>query len=129
MKVPNGTALAGLLMFLTFSVMVAQRGETPDRTPGSKIVPHEVNQVAQPPSDHLVAIVGATLLDGTGAQPLVYAAVVVQGDKIVAAGPRIVVKIPAAAEVFDAKELTLLPGLIDSHFHIDGDDKLPALYL
>jgi imidazolonepropionase-like amidohydrolase len=39
------------------------------------------------------------------------------------------VKIPSGAEVIDAKGLTLLPGLIDSHFHIDGDDPLPALYL
>jgi imidazolonepropionase-like amidohydrolase len=31
--------------------------------------------------------------------------------------------------VVDANGLTLLPGLIDSHFHIDGDDPLPALYL
>jgi imidazolonepropionase-like amidohydrolase len=38
-------------------------------------------------------------------------------------------KVPAGAEVVDAKGLTLLPGLIDSHFHIDGDNPLPALYL
>jgi imidazolonepropionase-like amidohydrolase len=29
----------------------------------------------------------------------------------------------------DARGLTLLPGLIDSHFHIDGDDGLPSLFL
>jgi imidazolonepropionase-like amidohydrolase len=31
--------------------------------------------------------------------------------------------------VVDAKGLTVLPGLIDAHFHIDGDDSLPALFL
>jgi imidazolonepropionase-like amidohydrolase len=38
-------------------------------------------------------------------------------------------RVPAGAEIVDAKGLTILPGLIDSHFHIDGDDPLPALYL
>jgi len=129
MKRRVGTPLIGLLMCFTFSLIVAQRPQTPDRTPDSKISIHEVNQVAQPASDHLVAIIGATLIDGTGASTVVDTAVVIRGNKIVAAGPRDVVKIPSGAEVFDAKGLTLLPGLIDSHFHIDGDDGLPALYL
>ena len=42
---------------------------------------------------------------------------------------RAAVNIPPGAEVVDASGLTLVPGLIDSHFHIDGDDGLPALYL
>ena len=116
-------------MCLTFSLTVAHRGQTPDSKPGAKLSIHEVNQVAQPASDHVVAIVGATLIDGTGTSPVADAAVVIRGDKIVAVGPRNVVEIPPGAEVFEAKGLTLLPGLIDSHFHIDGDDGLPALYL
>jgi imidazolonepropionase-like amidohydrolase len=39
------------------------------------------------------------------------------------------VQVPAGAEVVEARGMTLLPGLIDAHFHIDGDDPLPALYL
>ncbi len=77
----------------------------------------------------LSAIVGATLIDGRGGAPLLDAVVVVRGEKILAVGKRTAVSIPAGAEVIDAKGLTLLPGLIDSHFHIDGDDPLPALYL
>ena len=88
-----------------------------------------MNQVAQPDANHVVAIVGATLIDGRGGAPLLDSVVVVRGEKIVAVGNRSAVKIPAGAEVIDAKGLTLLPGLIDSHFHIDGDDPLPALYL
>ena len=90
---------------------------------------HEVNKVAQPNATRIVAIVGATLIDGRGSAPLLDAVVIIRGEKIVAAGKRGSVSIPAGAEVIDAKGLTLLPGLIDSHFHIDGDDPLPALYL
>jgi len=90
---------------------------------------HEVNKVAQPNATRIVAIVGATLIDGRGGAPLLDAVVIIRGEKIVAAGKRGSVSIPAGAEVIDAKGLTLLPGLIDSHFHIDGDDPLPALYL
>ena len=90
---------------------------------------HEVNQVARPDANHVVVVVGATLIDGRGGSPIPDAAVVVGGERIVVVGTRGSVNIPAGAEVIDAKGLTLLPGLIDSHFHIDGDDPLPALYL
>src|SRR5213080_3999768 len=90
---------------------------------------HEVNPVARPDANRVIAIVGATLIDGRGGAPLLDAVVVVRGERIVAVGKRASVSIPAGAEVVDAKGLTLVPGLIDSHFHIDGDDPLPALYL
>jgi imidazolonepropionase-like amidohydrolase len=89
----------------------------------------EVNQVAQPSSTSTIAIVGATLIDGRGGPAIVDSVVIVRGDRIAAVGNRTSVSIPSGAEVIDAKGLTLLPGLIDSHFHIDGDDPLPALYL
>jgi len=89
----------------------------------------EVNQVAQPSSTSTIAIVGATLIDGRGGAAIVDSVVIVRGDRIAAVGNRTSVSIPSGAEVIDAKGLTLLPGLIDSHFHIDGDDPLPALYL
>src|SRR6266404_693558 len=90
---------------------------------------HEINQVGRPDANRVIAIVGATLIDGRGGAPVLDAAVVVRGERIVAVGRRASVNIPAGAEVVDAKGLTLVPGLIDSHFHIDGDDPLPALYL
>lgn len=89
----------------------------------------EVNKVAQPATTSVIAIVGATLIDGTGGSVVPDSVVVIRGDRIVAVGKRDEVKVPAGAEVVDAKGLTLVPGLIDSHFHIDGDDPLPALYL
>ena len=89
----------------------------------------EVNQMARPDGNHVVAIVGATLIDGHGGVPVPDAVVVVRGERIVAVGKRTAVTIPSGAEVVDAQGLTLLPGLIDAHFHIDGDDSLPALFL
>ena len=89
----------------------------------------EVNKVAQPPPTSVIAIVGATLIDGTGGPVVSDSVVVIRGDRVVAVGKRDAVGVPKGAELVDAKGLTLVPGLIDSHFHIDGDDSLPALYL
>jgi len=89
----------------------------------------EVNKVAQPAPTSVIAIVGATLIDGTGGPVVSDSVVVIRGDRVVAVGKRDAVGVPKGAELVDAKGLTLVPGLIDSHFHIDGDDSLPALYL
>ena len=89
----------------------------------------EVNQVTEPQGASVIAIVGANLIDGRGGPVVSDSVVVIRGDRIVAVGQRSAVKVPAGADVVDGKGLTLLPGLIDSHFHIDGDDPLPALYL
>ena len=64
------------------------------------------------------ALVGARLLDGTGGLPLDDSAVLLDGDKIVAVGPRGAVDIPPQAEEIDLSGLTLMPGLIDTHDHL-----------
>jgi imidazolonepropionase-like amidohydrolase len=89
----------------------------------------EINKVARPDGGKPVAVVGATLIDGRGGPPINDSAVIVRDDRIVAVGKRNSTPIPAGAEIIQASGLTLLPGFIDSHFHIDGDDSLPALYL
>jgi len=63
-------------------------------------------------------LTGATLIDGTGAAPLVDAAVVIDGDRITAAGPRLAATWPADAEVVDMRGRTIIPGLIDAHDHL-----------
>ncbi len=63
------------------------------------------------------ALLGATLIDGSGAPPLADAAVLVEGERIAAAGPRSAVPVPAEAEIADLTGCTLLPGLIDCHDH------------
>jgi imidazolonepropionase-like amidohydrolase len=64
-----------------------------------------------------LAIVGATLIDGTGAPPVDNAVVVVAGDRITACGPAARVSIPPGAQVIKAQGLALLPGLWDMHAH------------
>jgi imidazolonepropionase-like amidohydrolase len=119
-------AFIGVLLLAQFSTAgMGQQSAQP-----RAVTPlHEINKVAQPAQNQLIAIVGATLIDGRGGTPIVDSVVVVRGDRIITVGPRNAVNVPPGAEVVDAKDLTLLPGLIDSHFHIDGDDPLPALYL
>jgi imidazolonepropionase-like amidohydrolase len=66
-----------------------------------------------------LAIVGGTLIDGTGAAPIPDAAVVIHNGRIVAVGPRSKVKIPKHANVVDAHGKTILPGLWDMHAHFE----------
>jgi imidazolonepropionase-like amidohydrolase len=66
-----------------------------------------------------LAIVGATLIDGTGAPPFSDSAIVLHKGRIVAVGPRARVKIPRHAQVIDAAGKFLLPGLWDMHAHFE----------
>ena len=64
------------------------------------------------------ALIGAMLIDGTGGVPLDDSAVLLDGERIVAVGPRGAVAIPPQAEEIDLTGLTLMPGLIDTHDHL-----------
>ncbi|MBW7996475.1 MAG: amidohydrolase family protein [Candidatus Glassbacteria bacterium] len=97
--------------------------------PGEQHSLYEVNNMAQPDSMSVVAIVGVTLIDGLGGDALPDAAVIVQGNRIIAVGPRSSLEIPAGAEKVNGRDLTLLPGLIDAHFHLNGNRELPLLFL
>jgi N-acyl-D-amino-acid deacylase len=70
-------------------------------------------------ADDSIAIVGATLIDGSGREPVADSIVVLKGDSIVAAGKRNQVQIPAGARVIEARGLVVAPGFIDAHNHSD----------
>jgi len=61
----------------------------------------------------------ARLIDGTDAAPLDDAAVIIVGPRFAYAGPDREAKIPDGAEIFDARGRTVIPGLIDAHFHMN----------
>ena len=91
--------------------------------------PHEVNRVAGPATSGIVVIAGATIIDGRGGAPIVDGVVIIRGGRIAAVGSRAAVAVPRVGEVVDGTGLSIMPGLIDAHFHLDGDQGLPALYL
>jgi hypothetical protein len=64
-----------------------------------------------------VAIVGGTLIDGTGKPAVTDAVVIVQDGRFQAVGRRSEVSMPQGAEIIDAKGKSILPGLIDGHCH------------
>ena len=66
------------------------------------------------------AILGGTLIDGTGRPPVKDSVVLVKDDWVIAVGKRGEVEIPDGAELIDASGKTVLPGLIDAHHHFLG---------
>ena len=73
---------------------------------------------AIPAHAQTVAIVGATVIDGTGAEPVKDAVVVIDGGKITAVGLRASVTIPAGARQIDAAGKFVIPGLMDANVHL-----------
>jgi len=59
----------------------------------------------------------ARLIDGTGRPPCEPGAIVIEGGRIRAAGAIGSIETPAGALVLDLPDHTLLPGLIDAHYH------------
>src|SRR5437763_564261 len=64
-----------------------------------------------------IAIVGATLVDGTGAAAVRNAVVVMREGRIACAGPRASCPVPADADTVSATGKWIIPGLIDTHVH------------
>lgn len=92
----------------------------------------EINPPADPPNSSIVALLGATLVDGTGSPPLPNSAIVVAGPRIQYAGPLAGAPIPSEAKRIDVSGYTVMPGLLDSHFHIgNGSTRhtIPPLFL
>ncbi|MGH9349697.1 MAG: amidohydrolase family protein [Vicinamibacterales bacterium] len=78
-----------------------------------------VAQPAQPPMKATLAVVGGFLIDGFGGPPKPNAVVLVEGDTIVAVGEEGRLAVPPGAKVVDANGFTVMPGLIDTHVHLD----------
>jgi imidazolonepropionase-like amidohydrolase len=78
-------------------------------------------QAAQPGS---LVIDNVRIVDGTGAAPLDHGRIVIEGDRIAKVGPSSQVVKPAGAETIDLDGRTVIPGLIDLHFHIESDPRM-----
>ncbi len=66
----------------------------------------------------VTALVGATVIDGTGSQPLRDAVVLLSGKRIGAVGPRGEVAVPEGARTVDVTGKWIIPGLVDAHIHL-----------
>lgn len=64
------------------------------------------------------------IIDGGGAAPIENGRIVIEGDRIARVGLAATIAVPAGAETVDLSGRTVIPGLIDSHFHIEKDPKL-----
>ena len=68
----------------------------------------------------VVVLKAARLIDGTGAPAITNAVVVIDDNRITAAGSARSINVPANAKVIDLGDVTLLPGFIDMHTHLVG---------
>jgi imidazolonepropionase-like amidohydrolase len=86
---------------------------------GTLAAPRAAAQEARPVVTVLRA---ARLIDGTGAPAISPGMVRVEGERIAQVGTT--VTIPPGAQVIDLGDATLLPGLIDLHTHLTGDERV-----
>lgn len=76
----------------------------------------------------IAAFTGATVIEGTGAEPVENATLLIQGNEIICVGD---CEIPSGATVHDARGKYIMPGLIDLHVHnaLSGwIDSLPGIF-
>jgi imidazolonepropionase-like amidohydrolase len=66
-----------------------------------------------------IVVSGATLIDGTGRSPAPNATIVIVGDRIAAVYSSKPPAFPPAARIIDAAGKYVLPGLIDTHVHLE----------
>ena len=64
-----------------------------------------------------LALVGAQLIDATGAPPVADSVVIVRDGRIERAGPRDTTPVPEGAETLDLTGKTIIPGLVNLHVH------------
>ncbi len=75
----------------------------------------------------VLALVGARVIDGTGAAPIANATILVSNGRIERIGPAASLKVPAGAMRVDLAGKIVIPGLINAHGHLgNGDRALPV---
>jgi imidazolonepropionase-like amidohydrolase len=74
-----------------------------------------------------IALVGARIIDGTGAAPIANATLLITGGRIERIGPAASLKVPGGARRIDVAGKYIIPGFINSHGHLgNGDPSLPV---
>ena len=73
---------------------------------------------ATAPAQDRLALVGGMLLDGYDVPPIHHAAVLIEGERIVAVGRAAEMEIPPDAAVVDTRGHVMMPGMMDLHAHL-----------
>jgi imidazolonepropionase-like amidohydrolase len=89
----------------------------------------EINQKEIPKGSKTIAITGVLIIDGNGGEPVTDGCVIVRDGLIAEVGKTSEITLPAEAERINGAGMSLLPGFIDAHFHLDGVEGLPSLFL
>jgi imidazolonepropionase-like amidohydrolase len=107
--VTHSTKLRAFAHAAATSILLLQLGQPL----GAQTAPSKVAS-----SDTLIALVGATIIDGNGGAPLTDATIVVRGKRITALGPKGSVAVPKGARVVDVAGKYITPGFIDTNVHL-----------
>ena len=75
-------------------------------------------QAGTPSPPPTVALVGGTLIDGTGSAPVHNSVVLIRGDRIERVGTTASLPVPNGYDTISTEGLTVLPGLWDLHVHL-----------
>jgi imidazolonepropionase-like amidohydrolase len=101
---------------ILFAVIAAQ---LPAQNARPEAGPFDASRMhMQAPPAEGVAVRAGRLFDSKSGAMLSNQVILIQGDRIIAAGAADRVKIPPAAMVIDLSRATVLPGLIDRHVHL-----------
>jgi imidazolonepropionase-like amidohydrolase len=87
----------------------------------------QLDKLVAPEASGTFAIVGATLIDGTGTPALPNSTVLVRNGRIAAVGAAGKIPLPPHTRVVHAEGKFLLPGLWEMHTHYSGVEFGPAL--
>lgn len=71
-------------------------------------------------TENRLALVGATVIDGTGREPLPNAVVLIEGKAVQSVRPKARARIPKDYQTIDVSGKTVMPGMFDAHIHISS---------
>ncbi|UCG12127.1 MAG: amidohydrolase family protein [Deltaproteobacteria bacterium] len=69
-----------------------------------------------------IAVTNGYLIDGTGAEPIPEAVILIKNGYIQAVGTESSLEIPSGADIIDVKGAYILPGLMNTHVHSGYDE-------
>ena len=121
--------MKNLLLLLLVGIILCCRpnlGQMSNAQPQSLMA---VNDHQIPKTTHTIAIIHVRIIDGHGGPPIEEGGVIIQDNIIAEVGEMVSLHIPDDAEIVDGKGMSLLPGLIDAHFHLNKHEGHPHLFL